>query len=42
MNSLEATAIVSILFVLRFATPLVLTLLFGLVMNRFMQAEHEI
>ena len=33
MNPLEATLVVSGLFVLRLAIPLALTLLFGLLMN---------
>ena len=37
MNSIEGTMIVALLFVLRFAFPLVLTLIFGMAMNRLIE-----
>jgi hypothetical protein len=37
MNSFEATLIVTGLFVLRIAFPLLLTLAFGLAMNRMLE-----
>ncbi len=40
MSSIEATAIMVALFVLRLGFPLVLTLLFGLVMNRLMNRVY--
>lgn len=36
MNSLDGSFIVILLFLLRLAAPLVLTLLFGLMMNRLL------
>jgi len=39
MNSLEATLVVSGLFVLRLAIPLALTLLFGLLMNSLVSGD---
>ncbi len=39
MNSLEATLVVSGLFLLRLAIPLALTLLFGLLMNSLFSGE---
>ncbi|GMQ79307.1 MAG: hypothetical protein BMS9Abin02_1883 [Anaerolineae bacterium] len=36
MNSLDASFIVILLFLLRLAVPLILTLLFGLMMNRLL------
>ncbi len=35
MNELQATAVMTSLILLRFALPLALTILFGLLMNRF-------
>jgi hypothetical protein len=40
MNSVEATAIVIALFVMRLGFPIALTLLFGLVMNRLMNRVY--
>ena len=40
MNQFEATAIMALLFVLRVALPLALTLLFGLMMNRLMRQSY--
>ena len=40
MNPFEATAVMVSLFVVRLAFPLVLTLLFGMMMNRLMQRRH--
>ena len=40
MNSIEATAIIAVLFVLRLGFPLALTLLFGLLMNRLMNRVY--
>lgn len=40
MNPFEATAVMVSLFVARLAMPLVLTLLFGMLMNRLMQRGH--
>jgi hypothetical protein len=37
MNPFEATAVMVSLFIVRLAAPLVLTLLFGMMMNRIMQ-----
>jgi hypothetical protein len=37
MNPFEATAVLVSLFVARLAFPLVVTLLFGILMNRIMQ-----
>lgn len=39
MNSLEATLIVTGLFVARLAIPLALTLLFGLLMNSLISGD---
>jgi hypothetical protein len=39
MDSLQASLIVSGLFILRLALPLVLTLLFGLLMNSLVSRE---
>jgi len=39
MNSLQASLIVSGLFVLRLALPLALTLLFGLLMNSLLSKD---
>jgi hypothetical protein len=40
MSSIEATAIVIALFVMRLGFPLALTLLFGLLMNRLMKRVY--
>jgi hypothetical protein len=40
MNGLEASLIVAGLFVARLAIPLALTLLFGLLMNRFVAGDR--
>ena len=37
MNSLDGSFILILLFLLRLAVPLVLTLLFGLLMNRLLE-----
>lgn len=39
MNPLEASLVVSGLFILRLAIPLALTLLFGLLMNSLMSGD---
>lgn len=39
MNPLEATLVVSGLFILRLAIPLALTLLFGLLMNSIISGD---